>query len=401
VAAGRDSRRSAGGNPKVKIVMLTESLGSGGAERQVCTLAGEFKRRGHEVRVVTYAPGDFYRPLLEKDNIEHIFLGGSGKLSWAGNIRRFLRDNRQDVVLAFLAGPSAYAELACLPWRRWGLVVSERLAVAGQRAVLKRLLHNVADYVVTNSHANRFIIENGRLVPKRKLVTIYNAVQLAILEPEPSYSSDACGLRLVVAARVQFQKNVRGLLQALRIYNDLHGKDQLSVHWYGNQTAEPRLFEEVCSEICRLGLQDTIQFYPPTPQIHDVMRRSDAILLPSFKEGLPNAVCEGMMLGKPIIMSAVCDAGNLVEEGRNGYLFDPNSPASIATALSRFAALSSKARGEMGGVSRKKAEALFDLTTVGDRFLVVLEAAARRERLALTHWPTTVPDTAYAARKER
>ena len=30
----------------MKILMLTEGLGSGGARRQVCTLADEFKRRG-------------------------------------------------------------------------------------------------------------------------------------------------------------------------------------------------------------------------------------------------------------------------------------------------------------------------------------------------------------------
>jgi glycosyltransferase involved in cell wall biosynthesis len=385
----------------VKIVMLTESLGSGGAERQVCTLASEFTRRGHEVRVVTYAPGDFYRPLLERDNIEHVSLGGKGKLSWAIKIRRFLRDDCQDVVLVFLAGPATYAELAGLPSRNWGLVVSERSFTARPRVDVKRLLHGLADYVVTNSHATRLMIEQGGLVPSRKLVTIYNAVRLETCDEEPSEQRCIQGLRLVVAARVTKEKNVEGLLQALSLFTDRHGRGSLWVGWYGNQSADAELYEEMCRKRRHLGLEETIQFHPPTPQIHEIMRRSDAILLPSFYEGLPNTVCEGMMLGKPILMSAVCDAGNLVEEGRNGYLFDPNSPATIAGALSRFAALSGAARGEMGEVSRKKAEALFDLTTVGNHFLVVLEAAAKREGVALEHWPAAVPDTAYAVPKER
>ena len=101
----------------MKIVLLTDSLSSGGAERQVCMLASEFKRRGHQMCVATYALGDFYVPLLQRENIEHHFLGGHGKLSWTLNVRRFLRTYRQDVVLAFLPGPSVYAELAGLPKR--------------------------------------------------------------------------------------------------------------------------------------------------------------------------------------------------------------------------------------------------------------------------------------------
>jgi glycosyltransferase involved in cell wall biosynthesis len=376
----------------MKIVLLTESLGSGGAERQVCTLAVEFKRRGHEVCVATYAPGDFYKPLLERECVEHRFLGGHGKVSWAVNVRRFLRTHGQDVVLAFLAGPSAYAELAGWPTRSWGLVVSERSA--GSINGIKAELHAFADYVVTNSHSARIAVASAHAGLGPKLVTIYNAINV---EPHAVVSPATRGpheVRLVVAARLDRNKNAQGLLAALQVVGNYGPSLRLGVDWYGNQEAEPETARVTADTISRLNLGGVIRLHPPTENVHDIMLQADAVLLPSFCEGLPNSVCEGMALGKPILMSEVCEARNLVEEGVNGFLFDPHSPASIADAIARFARLTSDEKDRMGRASRAKAEVLFDVGTVADRYLRVLEAAAARKDVRIENWPEEVPDTA-------
>lgn len=44
----------------VNLVLLTGSLGSGGAERQLVTLAIELKELGHEIQFLGYTLGDFY-----------------------------------------------------------------------------------------------------------------------------------------------------------------------------------------------------------------------------------------------------------------------------------------------------------------------------------------------------
>ena len=378
----------------MKILVLLEGLGSGGAERQACALAGEFNRRGHQVRVATYHRDDFYRALLEQEHVEHCLLGGHGKLSWASSVHRFLRTNAQDVVLAFLEGPSAYAELAGLPRRAWGLVVSERVARQRNRFDLKLWLHGLADYVVANSHSSRLIIERRcpRLTPK--LVTIYNAVRAADYRVTENASQDPGETRLVVAARFAEQKNVIGLIRALEEYGSRGTPFPAVVDWYGDQTGEPWVIEEARREIKRLGLEGALNLYSPTHRIHEAMSEADAVLLPSFYEGLPNAVCEGMALGKPILMSAVCDAGNLVKEGVNGFLFDPHSPGSIADAIRRFAGLSPEEKVRLGRASRARAEELFDVNTVVARYLRVLAAAAERQIIPLEHWPTEIPSAA-------
>lgn len=384
----------------MKVVLLTESLGSGGAERQVCTLAAEFRRRGHQVCVVTYASGDFYLPLLEQENVEHRFLGGHGKVSWAINVRRFLRSHKQEVVLAFLQGPSVYAELAGLPKRSWGLVVSERSAGVMGRLGVKAGLHMLADYIVVNSHAARIEIEKRLPRLRPKLITIYNAVDVGPRGLTQRVSAEPSEVRLIVAARLDRNKNAQGLLLALHALRVSQPALRLRVDWYGDQKAEPEELREVQEGIIDLGLEEVFRLHPSTDNIHDFMSQAIAVVLPSFYEGLPNAVCEGMALGKPILMSAVCDAGNLVQDGVNGFLFDPYSPESMADAIARFARLTPEDRVRLGRASRARAEKLFDVNTVVAHYLRILAAAAERKILKVEHWPEAVPDNATRSRSQ-
>jgi len=141
-------------------------------------------------------------------------------------------------------------------------------------------------------------------------------------------------------------------------------------------------------------LSEMIKVLPPTQKIEEVYEGADAIFLPSFYEGLPNTVCEGMACGKPILMSAVCDAGSLAVEGQNGYLFDPRDHESIADAIWRIASLTSMETEMMGARSREMAEALFDHRKVADRYELILDAASNGARLEIDHWPAQVPETA-------
>jgi glycosyltransferase involved in cell wall biosynthesis len=375
----------------MRIVVLVQSLTFGGAERQACVLAGEFKRRGHQVCVATYHRDDFYLHLLEHENVEHCFLGGHGKLSWALNVRRFLRTHGQDVVLAFLPGPSAYAELAGLPSRSWGLVVSERSAGIVSRPSVKTYLHARADYVIANSHSARIAIERKLPGLRAKLITLYNAVRIEERGTMDEERRTGNEVRLVVPAALDRNKNPAGLLSALQLLGVSQPSVRLTVDWYGDQKVEPEQLSEVQQDIARLGLEGVFRLHPPADNIHEVVAQADAVVLPSFREGLPNAVCEGMMLGKPILMSDVCDARNLVQAGINGFLFDPHSPESIANAVATFARLAPEDRSRMGRASRARAEMLFDVDTVVRHYLRVLQAAAAREHLEIEHWPQEVP----------
>jgi glycosyltransferase involved in cell wall biosynthesis len=147
-------------------------------------------------------------------------------------------------------------------------------------------------------------------------------------------------------------------------------------------------------EIMRRGLDDTFRIHEATRDIVARYQQADAVLLPSLHEGLPNSVCEGMACGKPILMSAVCDAGNLVGENENGFLFSPHDPSDIADAIGRLLSLSGNERLRMGEKSRALAERYFSMTKFVDMYESVLYSASQRKRPRCGHWLPEVPQTA-------
>ena len=88
------------------------------------------------------------------------------------------------------------------------------------------------------------------------------------------------------------------------------------------------------------------------------MNEADVVALFSELEGLPNAICEGMMIGKPVIMTKVSDYANLVDES-NGVLCDWDNPDSIKDALVCVINLSEKQLIELGENSMEKSKMLF------------------------------------------
>jgi glycosyltransferase involved in cell wall biosynthesis len=380
----------------MRICCLIDHLGPGGAQRQLTTLAVLLKNLGHTALFVTYHPNDFFRPQLEAAGIDVECLHTLSRIRTALAVRKTLRASKQDVVLAFLEGPSLYAELAGLPSRHWGLVVSERshLARSGAGFGGKRIFHHLADYVTTNSHATRRALAQAVPTLASRLVTIYNCLDLSVFKP-PSAPVEHPGhaFRFVVAASYRELKNTAGLAQALALVRRQDPNLRVEIDWYGDpaflvrDALDTRYLESVQRLIHQLSLAASFRLHPATRDIVHEYQSADAVVLPSFIEGLPNAICEGMACGRPVLASRVGDVEMLVRPGRNGFLFDPARPESIAQAILDFCRLPRERRIEMGHESRRLAEDLFAPGPVAAAYARLLEAAAQQCTVPATHWP--------------
>ncbi|MCY4373124.1 MAG: glycosyltransferase [Spirochaetaceae bacterium] len=113
------------GNGRLRATCSIAGLGQGGAQRQMSMLAALLARREHDIDVLTYRPSHFFDPVVQAAGVPTRRLPPSGKLQRARAVSRALGDRQPDVVIAYLSGPGVYAELANLPRRRFGLIVSE------------------------------------------------------------------------------------------------------------------------------------------------------------------------------------------------------------------------------------------------------------------------------------
>lgn len=129
---------------------------------------------------------------------------------------------------------------------------------------------------------------------------------------------------VVTVARLAPQKSLPVMLRALQRVPPHH----LAVLGEGPHGAELR------SLAGRLGLSDRVSFLGFRDDVHDYMAAADVFCLSSVWEGVPLAAQEAILLGVPIVATAVGGLPELVEDGVSGRLVPPSDPEALASALS-------------------------------------------------------------------
>ncbi|WP_180186100.1 glycosyltransferase [Acinetobacter sp. YH01008] len=354
----------------MKILCIIDSLGSGGAQRQLVNLAVSFKKKGHDVNFLVYYKDNFYLDYLEENKINVIQAIESNYLKRILKIRKIIRTGHYDSILSFLEVPNLICELASFPSKHWKLVVGERSAnpkiFSSKKLKLYRKFHFLADAVVANSFENISMVkEVNPYLSSSKCHVIYNMVDFDKWAPNPSeYIFRKNGkLKIVVAARHHYLKNLNVLVEAVHLLNN-EEKYQLHIEWYGR--VEDHSYTDALKKISEYSLEQIFFFYDPIPAINQIVNQADVVGLFSFYEGLPNSVCEGMVNSKPIIASNVSDVGRLIDKN---FIFNPESPIELSQLLKKLLQMSKYELQLVGLQNRGKAIELFDGNVISDKYL--------------------------------
>lgn len=335
-----------------KILLITESLGSGGAERQICGLTVMLTKAGFPCRLITYVENQFYEPYLRQHSVDYQFIPELwNKKTRILKTAKYVRLYKPDVVISFLPSVNKTMCLAKLFFKA-KLVVSERnnntCITRGDKIQFN--LYRMADAIVPNSNSQgKFICNNFPFLCK-KVHPIINFVDVNRFTPSGTPVRNNI-LRIVTAARYTQQKNVLTYMKAIRMVKDMG----LNVHfdWYGDKKHNATYYAEIEKEYQKLDISDYLTLHNPNQKIEEEYRKADMFCLPSLYEGYPNVVAEAMSCGLPIICSNVYENPYIVEEGVNGFLFDPKKPEAIANAIKKMVGLSYENRLEMGKRNRQ------------------------------------------------
>lgn len=374
----------------MRVLLVIDHFGSGGAQRQMVELAGGLRRRGHVVEMFVYFPDhDFFRGRLDLEQIpvHECPKAARGSVGVVLGLARVMRRGGFDVAASFLNTANLYAELARLAAPCIRLIVSERSSFhddrSALRALLRRLLHLLADRVVANSQTQTEWLQSRRWL-RGRVSCIYNGVDLDRFRPaEPAarlQGQTGKSLQLLGVGRIGPEKNLHNLFLALAGFERKFGYVP-GVSWAGERDPS-RAGQRYCGELDRLlatlpAVRRHWQWLGLRSDIPELLRRCDALVHPSLYEGMPNAVCEALAAGRPVLASAVCDHPLLVADGSRGFLFDPRSPDSIGAAIARMALLDHDARRALGRNARDYAEAHLGLETMVDRYQALFEGLLR------------------------
>lgn len=342
-----------------KILFLAANLLSGGAERQIVTVARLLKRRGHDVSFYCYGKGDFYGHLLQEEIIpvkwEYSF---DNPLKRMWKVRRYIRSGGFDAVISFLPAENYLNDISAICGHKWKVITGLRFCPTKAPGTPKDRFYawmlRYSDAIVSNSHLAMETWCGFYPSHREKFHVIYNNVQIG--DVQTSYVPKRDGkLHIVVAASFQELKNPLGLLASLDLMSEKE-RECVVIDWYGANVGP--VFQQTANAISDKGYCDVFRLHEPVEDIHEKMNQADAVMLLSHREGLPNAICEAMKLGKPVIMSRVSDHNVLIDE-RNGFLCDSHDSTSIKEAIVDLAGCTVEQLLSMGVASKEKADRLF------------------------------------------
>lgn len=325
-----------------RITCFIDSLGAGGAQRQLVGLAAFLKEQGYDVSLAFYHNNCFYLDLLNNSGVPYVYLKKAQKSVFRiWHVARYFRNIKPDLVIAYLETPSICACAAKMFNHRFKLIVSERSTTqhTGYKERIKFNLFRKADYVVPNAYAQEEYIKRTFPFLSDKVVTIPNFVDLDHFVPVVNRQRRDTP-EVMIAASIRPNKNTLGVIEAVAAMKAKGLTFHLS--WYGLNESFKGYCDSCQEKIKQLCVADCVELKEKTDQIKECYQNADYFCLPSFYEGTPNVICEAMACGLPVVCSDVCDNSKYVVEGENGFLFNPKDKDSIVAAFEHLLTLGDK-----------------------------------------------------------
>lgn len=149
-------------------------------------------------------------------------------------------------------------------------------------------------------------------------------------------------------------------------------KDKFIIYWYGKSQLYVDYFEQCQILINNYGLSNHIKLLDKTQSIKNEYLKADYFCLPSFYEGTPNALCEAISCGLPVICSNVCDNSIYCQDGKNGFLFDPKNVCDIANKIEMALGINDDVYLSYSMYSRGLAEQLLSKSRFIENYISIL-----------------------------
>ena len=169
----------------------------------------------------------------------------------------------------------------------------------------ENIFHNSDKIVVTTQEMYQSIVSRYKGL-KNKISIIPNYVNTELFKPSDNFTKE---FDILFIGRITHQKNVQGLLEALKDLN-------IKAFIIGDGDLKKGLIEQYGNLDGRVVWQDAI----PHNDLPNIMNRCLIYILPSFYEGHPKTLIEAMAAGMPVIGTDVPGIREIIENRKNGML---------------------------------------------------------------------------------
>jgi glycosyltransferase involved in cell wall biosynthesis len=298
---------------------------------------------------------------------------GKFSLSAVMRLRQMIRRDCPATVIAVNLYQSLYVACATflLPARPRTVALVNTSTFRGRR-LLKRFYQLVLtrfDLTVHGSEAQRrFWLDDGSAAQARSIV-IYNGVDSTHFEPVVAFEAakrlrvalgvSASAFLIGSVGRLAPEKNHEVLLSTLRRLRVAGVDAHLVIAGAG------ALREMLLRRAAELAVAECVHLPGEFEDVRPVLAAIDIFVLPSVAvESFSNSALEAMAMGRPVILSDIGGAREMIDDGVEGYVVSPTELAARLPALIAALHGDTRRRLQMGLAARVRVIERFSMASM-------------------------------------
>ena len=369
---------------RLRIAMMLESDGPGGAEMMVFRLSEELRERGHTIIPVGPADGCGWLSDLFR---------GTGVSSEVFRLRRpidphcvrgLMQVFRKHRVNAVHSHEFTMAVYGAASSRLLGLpqVITMHgnynTCKARRRRIALRWAMRQSDHTVMVSRATQRVFAADLGLAESRTTVVPNGVPVRFGNAErvrKEFGVQPGECVLLAVGTLERRKGHQILLEALA---HLEGRG-LITPWKliiagGRGGDQHQALQDFVRDE---GWDERVHIVTNRNDISDLLALADIFVMPSLWEGLPMALLEAMIAGKAIVASAASGIPEAIANGREGLLVPPADVGALAEALQSLLADPVR-RVALGEAAATRAHSDFTVQVMADRYEMLYADASRR-----------------------
>jgi len=366
-----------------RILFVIKDLKQGGTEGQLLRLLRAAIARDFEVRLCTFSEDVHYDELPVV--IHHLNRPVRGWTT-AGVIAKVIDDFRPDLVHSFRDRVNAAVRVALTRSRHqpaWLMSVRGR-PILPVDLLLAALISPRAYRVTVNSVGIAESLQRHAYIPAERVALIHNLLDANAFAPATASARARARAELALAddafvwvlpARISWVKNHFGLVLALR-----HLRRSGRLPAQATVLLAGRVRDRLCGWLlprwARLwGVAQHLRWLGPVRDMHQVYAAADALVLPSWAEGMPNVSIEAHLSGLPAVVSRQANRDAIVEHRVTGLETATGDHTALAETMAAVMALPPEERAAMGARGRARVVERFRPEAVLDKLFSLYQAA--------------------------
>lgn len=288
---------------------------------------------------------------------------------------------RPAAVLTYTIKPNIYGGLACrlkgYPYlvnitglgtalEHGGLL--QKMLVLLYRTALKK-----AKCVFFQNERNLNFMKEKGCIGKRAVTRIIpgSGVNLEAHEPMPYIKNEE--VHFLSIMRIMKDKGIEELMEAAEAIHEEYPHAMFDLLG-GYEEETKNIYEPRLEDLQRRGI---IQYYGYRDDVPVFLEKCQALVNPSYSEGMSNVLLEAAATGRPVLASDIAGCRETFENGVGGFTFQVKDADSLKEALKKFLALSDEEKEAMGKAARAYVETRFDRKQVVDIYLDTIASVAK------------------------